>query len=302
MSLGNVEQKDFLKSFDYFICDCDGVLWHGRKPVPGAQEVLKNLVSMGKKKFYFTNNSALTRKQFVDKFNSLGFDAKEEEILSTAWLTAKYLKNINFNKKVYVVGGTSIKEELDKFEIENFGAGPDNYEARGSSNFTLESSDIELVPDVGAVVVGYDLFFSYPKVAKANCYLNDPECLFLATNKDGKIHFGAGITVPGSGALVAAVEVCSDRKAEVIGKPSPFAIDHVLIPSGIDPKRCLMIGDRCSTDIHFGNQRGMITLLVETGVHRYSDLEKFKSSGMDHLIPSYYTSSVADISKIMRLP
>ncbi|CAH1389961.1 unnamed protein product [Nezara viridula] len=301
MSLSDIEKKKFLESFDSFISDCDGVLWHGRKPVSGAQDVLKNLVSMGKRRFYFTNNSTLTRKQFIEKFNTLGFDAEEDEILSTAWLTAKYLKNINFSKKVYVIGGTAVKEELDAFGIENIGVGPDNYMPKNSSSFSLGNSNIELVPDVGAVVIGYDFFFSYPKLMKACSYLNNPECLFIATNKDEKFPAADGVIVPGAGAFVAALETCSERNAVVMGKPSPFAIDNVLIPSGLDSKRCLMIGDRCNTDIQFGNQRGMTTLLVETGVHKYSDLEKFKSSGMNHLIPSYYTSSVADLLEIMNL-
>lgn len=301
MSLSDVEKKKFLESFDFFISDCDGVLWHGRKPVPGAQETLKNLVSMGKRRFYFTNNSTLTRKQFIEKFNTLGFDAEEDEILSTAWLTAKYLKNINFNKKVYVAGGIAIKEELDTFGIENIGVGPDNYAPKNSSGFSLGNNEIELDSGIGAVVVGYDFFFSYPKLMKACSYLNNPECLFIATNKDEKFPAADGIIVPGAGAFVAALETCSERKAEVMGKPSPFAIDNVLIPSGLNPKRCLMIGDRCNTDIQFGNLRGMITLLVETGVHKYSDLEKFKSSGMNNLLPTYYTSSVADLLEIMKL-
>ncbi|XP_014290900.1 chronophin isoform X2 [Halyomorpha halys] len=301
MSLSDIEKKKFLDSFDCFISDCDGVLWHGRKPVPGAQDVLKKLVSIGKRRFYFTNNSTMTRKQFVEKFNALGFDAEEDEILSTAWLTAKYLKNINFNKKVYAAAGFAVKEELDALGIENIGVGPDNYEPKSSSSSPLISNELELAPDIGAVVVGYDFYFSYPKIMKACCYLHNPDCLFIATNKDEKFPLSEGVTVPGAGAFVAALETCSERNAEVMGKPSPFAIDNVLIPSGLEPKRCLMIGDRCNTDIHFGKQRGMVTLLVETGVHKYSDLEKYKSSGMDHLIPSYYTSSVADLLEIMSL-
>ncbi|XP_066901600.1 glycerol-3-phosphate phosphatase isoform X2 [Halyomorpha halys] len=216
MSLSNVEKIKFLKSFDCFICDCDGVLWHGREPVSKAPEVLKNLVLMGKRRFYFSNNSALTRKQYVEKFNTLGFDAEENEVLSTAWLTAKYLKNIKFNKKVYLAGAISIKEELDAFGIESIGVGPDNYEPKSSPGGPLVFKDVELLPDIGAVVIGYDLFLSYPKIAKACSYLNNPECLFIATNKDEKIPIAGGLTVPGTGTLVTAVEACSERKAEVM--------------------------------------------------------------------------------------
>jgi phosphoglycolate phosphatase len=41
-------------------------------------------------------------------------------------------------------------------------------------------------PDVGAVIVGFDKNFSYPKMVKAATYIQNPDVYFLGTNPDLK--------------------------------------------------------------------------------------------------------------------
>lgn len=47
----------------------------------------------------------------------------QDDIISTAWLTGKFLKSRNFNKKVYLVGPDSVKKELADVGIDSFGVG-----------------------------------------------------------------------------------------------------------------------------------------------------------------------------------
>jgi 4-nitrophenyl phosphatase len=86
-----VDKQQFLASYDNFIFDCDGVLWHGSEILPGAglfdrmiiikftfaAEVLQMLVAMKKRLIFVTNNSTLTRKQFCPKLKRLGIDVGE---------------------------------------------------------------------------------------------------------------------------------------------------------------------------------------------------------------------------------
>lgn len=47
----------------------------------------------------------------------------QDEILSTAYLVAHYLKDIGFSKKVYLLGSNGIGEELNAVGISHIGVG-----------------------------------------------------------------------------------------------------------------------------------------------------------------------------------
>ena len=51
---------------------------------------------------------------------------------------------------------------------------------------------------VGAVLVGYDNYFSFMKLTKACSYLKNPNCLFIATNEDSCLPINSDtIVIPG---------------------------------------------------------------------------------------------------------
>ncbi|XP_072947362.1 glycerol-3-phosphate phosphatase [Epargyreus clarus] len=262
--------QEFLNSFDTVLTDCDGVLWIDNNAIAGSAEAMNYFRKLGKRIFYVTNNSTKIRSDFALKAQQLGFIADQEEILSTAYLVAHYLKGIGFKKKVYLIGSNGIGDELKAVGIRHIGIGPDNVKPDFKN---MKPSDLD--PEVGAVVVGYDEHVSYPKFMKAASYLASEECLFIATNTDERFPKSGSIVVPGTGTLVRAVETCSERKALVLGKPNDY-VRKFLESSGLDPARTLMIGDRCNTDIEFGVRCGFQTLLVLSGVTSTKDLEKMR--------------------------
>lgn len=74
---------------------------------------------------FVTNNSTLSRKNYVKKFEKLGIHASEKDIFSSSFATAVYLRNIlNFpkDKRVFVIGESGIVDELREVGIETCGA------------------------------------------------------------------------------------------------------------------------------------------------------------------------------------
>ncbi|XP_063224131.1 glycerol-3-phosphate phosphatase [Bacillus rossius redtenbacheri] len=291
------DAKNWLASFDTILVDCDGVLWLHDKVIPGAPETLNRFLELGKKIFYVTNNSTKTRDEFVAKCTRLGFKATKENILSTAYLTAGYLEDLGFKKKAYIVGSEGIAKELDLVGIKSLGVGPDTI-ATGDLG-TVIYKQLAMDPEVGAVVIGFDVHFNFMKMLKAASYANNPDCIFVATNTDERFPMDAeNVVVPGTGSIVAAVETCAGRQAFKIGKPSAYICEALMKRHCVDPEKTLMIGDRCNTDILFGKRCGFATMLVLTGVTRLHEVEAWRRSSLPEereLVPDHHVCQLGDL-------
>jgi len=69
-------------------------------------------------------------------------------------------------------------------------------------------------------------------------------------------------------------------------------LDVIKAKVHFDPKRTIMVGDRLNTDILFGHNGGLTTLLVLTGVTTEQDITGPNASP---IIPDYVTSSIGDL-------
>ncbi|KAK2177474.1 hypothetical protein NP493_597g04018 [Ridgeia piscesae] len=295
---GNVQS--FLDNTDIVLTDCDGVLWRGNQVIPGAQETIEKLRKLGKKVLFVTNNSTKTRAEYVTKCASLGFPASEDEIISSSYVTAHYLKYIvKYTGKVYTVGPQGLAQELNAVGIPNFGTGPDVAENWKFEDYTT----LPLDPEVNCVVVGFDKDFSYVKLCRATAYLRDKGCLFVATNTDTGLPVN-GRFIPGTGTIVAAVSEAAERRPDIIcGKPHLPIFDTVLKLHNVDPKRCIMIGDRLNTDIELAHNCGLgAALLVLTGCATLEEVRQKQSSNSiadQRLVPNFYLPSLAQLGTLI---
>ena len=67
-----------------FICDMDGVLYHGNRVLPGAVEFIDWLHRENKEYLFLTNNSGYTPKELRQKLARMGLDVSEEHFYTSA--------------------------------------------------------------------------------------------------------------------------------------------------------------------------------------------------------------------------
>merc|ERR1712071_367115 len=289
--------RAFVDSFDTILVDCDGVLWAGSKLITHSVDTINFLKENGKRVFYVTNNSTKTRSQYLSRLLQIGYNAEEREIATSGFLVASYLKSIDFDKKVYLIGSKGLSEELSNHGINHTPPGPESMETDIKSYI---SSEFKFEDDIGAVVVGFDEYISYPKILQACNYLSRPDCLFLATNTDETFPMEIPLVVPGTGTMVRAVQTASQRTPEVFGKPFAPMFQAISKRCEIIPERTLMVGDRLNTDINFGKNCNLQTLLVLSGVTTLKKLHEQEELGDEKMVPHYYTDTLGDILQLLK--
>jgi len=282
------EKLNFINSFDNFLFDCDGVIWHASTVLEGVREVLYTLKKMGKRIFYVTNNSSKSRATYLKKFQKLDLPATLDDIFSSAVAAAYYVKhfvNIKDDEKIYVVGGEGICRELEEQGVHWCGCDEDN-KPISEEEFT----EIQPDPKVKAVMFGFDVNINYRKFARAFTYLNsNPDCLFLATNTD-MTYPTKHLEFPGTGSMIHTLIAGTKRTPTVLGKPTTNMMDCIIQKFSLDRSRTCMVGDRLITDIAFGMNSGLSTLLVLTGVTTVEAMNESKD-----IKPNYYISSLGDL-------
>lgn len=259
--------------------------------IDGIPETLAKLRAAGKKMYFVTNNSTKSRAGYKKKFDSLGLeDVPPEEIFSSSFAAAAYLEQTNFKetgKKVYVIGEVGIPEELDLLDIPWIGGPNDKDKEPDMGPGGMLHQD----EDVGAVVVGFDRYINYYKIQFAQLCINENEgCEFIATNLDAVTHLTDAQEWAGNGSMVGAIKGCTGVEPTVVGKPGPLMIDYIVEKLGVERSSICMVGDRLDTDVLFGTDNGLQSLLVLSGV----TTEEKLLSPENTITPDYYADTIND--------
>lgn len=250
-----------------YIFDLDGTVYLGDKMIEGAADAIRTLRERGDKVVFLSNKPIATRLSYAQKLTRLGIPTGVEDVLNSSLIVARYLrKTLAPGQPVYVIGEEPIRDELREHGIP----------------IIAESAEADVV------VLSWDRRFTYDM-------LNDVfqaalrGATVVASNPDATCPLENG-QLPDTGTFIAALETALGRPAVIVaGKPSRVAAEAALEHLGLPAADCFMVGDRLETDIRMGNEAGMRSVLVLTGVGTREQAE----NGPDR--PSAILPSIAGI-------
>ncbi|MBE6701759.1 MAG: HAD family hydrolase [Ruminococcaceae bacterium] len=246
-----------------FICDMDGVIYHGNKLLPGVREFVDWLKKENKKFLFLTNSSERSPKELSQKLFRMGLDIDESHFYTSALATAAFLKSQHPGCTAYVIGEAGLINAL--------------YDAG------IYMNDVN--PDY--VVVGETRSYSYDKIERAVRFVFGGAKL-IGTNSDLTGPSENGI-VPACRALTAPIELTTGKTAYFIGKPNPLIMRHAIHQLGCHRRDTLIVGDRMDTDIVAGIQTEVDTALVLSGVTNDENFHNFSYR------PHFILNGVGDI-------
>lgn len=232
-----------------FICDMDGVIYHGNIILPGVSEFIHWLQEEGKEFLFLTNSSACTPRELQQKLARMGLDVPEKHFYTSALATAAFLKEQAPGCSVYAIGEAGLFNAL--------------YDA----GITMNDVD----PDY--VVVGESKSYSLETLTKAtNLVMKGAKLIGTNPDVSGPIEHGIA---PACGALVSPIELATGKKAYFCGKPNPLMMRTGLRLLGCHSAEAVMVGDRMDTDVISGLESGMSTVLVLSGVTTKEDIDHY---------------------------
>jgi len=247
-----INSIDLIRDKKGFLCDMDGVIYHGNNLLPGAVEFVNWLVREDKKFLFLTNSSERSPKELQQKLARLGLEVDESHFYTSALATAAFIRNQAPGCTAYVIGEAGLLNAL--------------YDAGIMMN--------DVNPDY--VIIGETKNYNYQNILRAVKLIQNGAKL-IGTNPDLTGPSEEGI-IPACRALVSPIELTTGKYAYYIGKPNPFMMRNGKKILGCRTAEMAIIGDRMDTDIIAGIESEMDTILVLSGVSSRKTVRQFSYS------------------------
>lgn len=260
--------------YDAYVFDLDGTIYLGEDLLPGAKQLILGLRERGIPVRFLSNNPTKDPVSYVKKLERLGLPTPLSEITNTVVTTTRWLVKNAPDAVVFPIAEQPLKDAL----------------ARAGIRMSKNPTEIDIV------IASYDRTFTYRKLQIAfDAIWFHKQARLMTTNPDRFCPYPGGRGEPDAAAVIAAIEATTGATCERnFGKPDPSMLEAALGGLDVRVERCIMVGDRLSTDIRMAVDAGMPSALVLTGDSTAEDVLEldpdlrptFVIEAIDRLIPT----------------
>jgi HAD superfamily hydrolase (TIGR01450 family) len=235
-----------------FVCDLDGTLFMGSRPIAPAVRFVKEHAD-DLAFYYLTNNTSKTPAAYLDKLRAAGIAVSEEQILTPLLTLEEHIRERGY-ASVYAVANALVQRYLCE---------------------RLPQVRFEYAPGENRLVaLTYDTELTYEKLRRASVLLNaDPALDYVTTHGDACCPSEEG-PIPDVGGLIALIRSTNGREpAQIFGKPSPSLLAPVL--RRFAPAEIAVVGDRLYTDKAMADAAGIDFVCVLSGETTRESLDAY---------------------------
>ncbi len=248
-----------------FLIDIDGVLITGHQRLPGALETIQFLKEKKIPFLLVTNTTRQSRITIWHHLKRAWFPVTESDIYTAPLAAVNWLRNKKVNEINLLISGSAVND-FKEFKI------------------TAYEPEYVVIGDIGKELTFDRLNSTFRLI------MNGAQILALQKNRYWQTE--EGLTID-AGAIVAALEYATDKKATIIGKPSKDFFSQAAKMLGIPPRELAMVGDDIEMDVGGARKAGMLGILVKTGKYRPELVEKSK------IQPDVVIDSIAGLTKFV---
>ncbi len=242
-----------LKNAKLFLFDLDGTIYHDGVLIGDVKNTLRVLRETGGKVVYLTNNSSCARDCYEEKLKRIGIFEEEDIVYSSLDCAVDFFTKLRKGKKVYALASEEVRKYLTAQGLE------------------LVKEEDYLSADI--LLMTFDQTLDYPKMVHANeLMVLGKE--YIATHPD-YVCPTRGISIPDVGSFIEMFKRSNGRVPDIVlGKPHPYMAEFLVDGMGIPREEAVMLGDRLYTDIQFGVNAKINTVLVLSGETTKEEYEK----------------------------
>jgi len=222
------------------LMDLDGVLYVGRRLLPGAVEAMARLRAAAIPVCCITNTTRRSRQRIRADLADMGLTVADDQLLTPARAARDYLA----------------AERLAPYLLIHPGLAED------FAGIAADGTQAVVIGDAGEG-------FTYAVLNHAfRLLMTGAPLLALATNRYFRDADGLSLD---AGPFVAALEHAAGVQARLFGKPSPAFFQAAVASIGCAPADAIMIGDDAESDVNGALAAGVPAILVRTGKYRAED-------------------------------